>query len=462
MSEAPVGGGRPASAAEAPPEVRPGQGAEPTRGSGQTAADDAGGGQPGVDGDTDAGAAADRLARPELAPLVDELFRRFGDGDDPVTLVVRNPPTAAREALADLFGLDRLPPPDPRIRISRLVEVLGVGSVRSLRDVVESLRGPLPDRRTDRLADRAARDGLWSWLAAEAAVLTSLGGRPGWDAAWVDRMRAQGARGGVDAHRGRLEAALRMLRALPADGVPLAGFANDHLGDPHALDRGHRLPAIVLDAVALAGEAPLATGAESARHLWESVGVAPDPLSSTVLALGLSGDGSPAPLGAWLSAARAAGEPVVLTLAQLRRWPIAPLASGVTAYVVENPSLVAEAARTGWSGPPLVCSSGRPTVAVVTLVRRLAAAGGTVRQHADFDAAGVAITAWLAERAGTTPWRMTAGDYLSAAAGRHEDGSPPVVLPPTPWDPPLRTAMLDTGIRVYEEEFRADLLAAMV
>ena len=402
------------------------------------------------------------LGRPELAPVVDELWRRFGEGQPPVVVSLRGLPIEARRGLADLFGLDRLPPAHARVRVSRLVEALGLPSVAALRAEVEALLGPLPDRRAERLAERAARDDLWAWLTAEAEALgPALGGPPGWPLAWVDRVRSQGARGGTAAHRRRLERALRVLRALPADGVPLAAFANDLLGDPHALDRGRRLAALVLDAVALAGRVPPATDAESSRHLWESAGVVPDPLSSTVLALGLAVD-APPPLGPWLAAANTAGEPVVLTLAQLRRWPVAPLASGQTAYVVENPSLIAEAARRGWSGPPLVCSSGRPTVAVVTLVRQLAAAGGIVRQHADFDTAGLAITAWLADRAGTTPWRMTAADYLAAIAGRTGPRSIGEAVPATPWDPSLRTAVGDTGLPAYEEELRADLLAAMV
>lgn len=41
---------------------------------------------------------------------------------------------------------------------------------------------------------------------------------------------------------------------------------------------------------------------------------------------------------------------------------------GVTVYVVENPSLIATAASQGMNGTLVMCSSGRPTVAVVTLL----------------------------------------------------------------------------------------------
>ncbi|MGH9180086.1 MAG: TIGR02679 family protein [Acidimicrobiales bacterium] len=408
-------------------------------------------------------APAQRLGRPGLEPLVDELARRFGEGTLPVQLTLRDLQLTERLILADLFGRDRMPDPTARVRVSQLIGALGLDSVEALRAAVEELRGPLPDRRAERQAHRSARDELWSWLEAEALSVPLFGRIPGAVPAWVERVRIQGPRGGVDAHRQRLELALRVLRALPADGVPLAGFAADLAGDPHALDRGRRVAALVLDAVALAAGAPPSTGAESTRDLWEGVGVAPDPLSSTVLALGLSGHGVPDPLGPWLDAAREAGEPVVLTLAQLRRWPLAPLASQGRAYVVENPSLVAEAARMGWSGrPPLICSSGRPTVAVVTLLRQLGAKGGTLNQHADFDPAGLAITAWLAERAGTTPWRMTASDYARAAGPCPERraGLGPG-HPATPHDHELRRAMRREGVAVYEEELRERLLASM-
>lgn len=401
---------------------------------------------------------AGRLAAPEMAPVLDEVARRFGEGTVPVLVTVHRLSMAQRLALADLFGLDRLPSGTAKLRVDRLVAALGLESVEALREAVDEVRGPLPDRRAERLARRSARHDLWSWLAGEALAVPLLRDAPVAVPAWVERVRAQGARGGVDAHRRRLETALRVLRALPADNVALAAFASDVAGDPHALDRGRRVAAVVLDAVALSTGAPLPGSAESVRDLWESVGVAPDPLSSTVLALGLPGAGAPDPLGPWLDEAAAAGEPVVLTLAQLRRWPVPALPAHAVAYVVENPSLVAEAARTGWTGrPPLVCSSGRPTVAVVTVLRQLGAAGAQLRQHADFDAAGLSITAWLAERAGTTPWRMTAADYAS----RSGDPRPSGALPPTPWDPALHGAMSGAGVPVYEEQLRAELLDAM-
>ena len=398
------------------------------------------------------------LARPGLAPLVDELARRFSEGAPPTSIAVSRLPAATRVAVADLLGLDKVPGASGRLTTRRLSDALGFASIDELRTAVVAIRGPLPDRRADRLQSRSERDALWTWLAAEAGAL-SLGGCPGERlAGWAETQRGRGARGGVDVHRRRLERALNVLRALPADIVPLASLAADRAGDPHALDRGRSVAAIVLDAVATALAVPRPVTAEDTRSLWEAVGVAPDPLSSTVLALGLPGDDA-TPLGKWLGCARGAGQPVVLTLADLRRWPPGPLPAAACVFVVENPSRVAEAATSAWTGPVLVCSSGRPTVAVVELLRRLAASGATLLQHADFDASGLAITAWLSERAGTTPWRMTATDYRRAAGARHDRTPIRGPIPATPWDPSLQRAMEQEAVPVYEEDVRAALLA---
>jgi uncharacterized protein (TIGR02679 family) len=398
-----------------------------------------------------------RLARPGLAPIVDELARRLAEGSDPTRLTLRDLPLSSRQAIADLLGMDRLPGHDFRLAADRLRESLNLDAAETLRVLVERLRGPLPDRPAERAAGRSARADLWSWLDQEVAAL-DLGTGPGRLAAWVTAVRAAGVRGGIELRRRRLERAVAVLRALPGNGDSLASFANDHTGDSHALDHGSSLSTLVLDAVAVAVAQPRPIGAEAARSLWESVGVVPDPLSSTVLALGIPG-GNGTALRRWLRDAASAGEPVVLTLAQLRRWPVAALPAGTQVYVVENPSLVVEASSGRWDGPPVVCSSGRPTVATITLLRALTARGAQALQHADFDPAGLSITAWLSRHAGTIPWRMGAADY-AAQMGR---SSAPVTepVPPTPWDPALQGLMERERKAVYEEQVRADLLTAM-
>lgn len=376
-------------------------------------------------------------------------------------------------ALADLFGSPRLVGPSAKLPTRRLAQALGLDSTRELREVVERLRGPVLDRSAERAAALAARHEVWADLRAQAWELPAVVD----PTAWVDRLEhRKGVRGGLDRHRGWLSQVLGVLAALPAEGLTLAELAQDTLGDPHGLDAGRSVAAAVLDALQPT-HPPQDAGAagrrdaEATRALWESVGVAPDALSSTVLTLGL-GRGADAghPLASWWEVSARHSEPTVQTLASLRRWPVPPLAAHEVAFVVENPSLMAGAARTGWAGPVLVCSSGRPTVAVLTLLRQLTANGATAYQHADFDPAGLAITSWLSERCGTAPWRMGASDYRAALSARTcragtevkgVEAAEVVEVPPTPWDPALGVALAESGRFVYEEEVRVALLAGM-
>ena len=400
-----------------------------------------------------------RLARPGLRPLVDELARRLGDGPDPpVRVTLRRLSAEQRDGLADLLGAPRLPPATVHLPLARLCTILGLGEVGELRAIVEELRGPIDDRRAARDAARAERESLWGWLTAEvdAIEIAGIGPLRGWPAV----VRREGVRGGVARHRRRLEHAVAVLGALPGDSVPLAAFADDVLGDPHALDRGRSVGRLVLSALAHARGQPTPSDAETARELWETAGVAPDPLSSTALVLGLTATPGH-PLEPLLTLSAEAVEPVVLTLAQLRRWPLTPMDPAGVVYVVENPSLLVAAAAAGWPAAPIVCSSGRPTVAVVTLLRQLGAGGATILQHADFDATGLAITAWLAQRAGTIPWHMSVSDYRAAVGVSRNRVALRGTVPPSEWDPELAEAVRSAGVVVHEEELRIGLLEAM-
>ncbi|MEV5554260.1 DUF2399 domain-containing protein [Nonomuraea wenchangensis] len=83
-----------------------------------------------------------------------------------------------------------------------------------------------------------------------------------------------------------------------------------------------------------------------------------------------------------LSAAKAAGEPCVLTLRQLRRHE-PPIAAGLV-RICENPVVVAAAAdELGPACPPLVCGDGRPSAAVWRLLELLARGGAEFAYHGD-------------------------------------------------------------------------------
>jgi uncharacterized protein (TIGR02679 family) len=411
-----------------------------------------------------AGSAVARLEGAGLEPLVAELVRRFAEGSPVTRITVRDLDEDQRESVADLLGRDRLPGPTLRMSLRTLLHTLDLSDAEELRRAVEEIAGPLGNRRADRDELHQRRADLWAWCAEQAEAVPLLAGADG-VARWMDQLRRAGLRGGTDGeatYRERLVHAMAVLRGLPSPtAISLAVFADDHLADPHGLDRGGVIEGLVLDALAIALDQPRPRDAEAVRQLWERVGVVPDPLSSTVAVLGLRPVGDDA-LADWLRHCAAACEPAVLTLAQVRRWPLAPLDASEVSYVVENPSLLSHAAASKWAGPPIICSSGRPSVAVVTLIRQLGAGGSICRQHADFDAAGLGITAWLAERAGSVPWLMTADAYRAAVAVARQRVPLDAPLPHTGWDPALGPAMVAAGVAVYEEEVRLALLDGMV
>jgi uncharacterized protein (TIGR02679 family) len=404
-----------------------------------------------------------RLEVAGLAPVVAELARRFQDGSPVTQITVPGLDEDQRASVADLLGHDRLPGRTVRIALATLLGALGLHGVDELRTAVEMMTGPLGDRRADRDKQRQRRAQLWSWCAEQAAGVPLLSGSEG-VARWMDLLRQAGVRGRPDgevAYRHRMGQAMTVLRELPLQApTSLAAFADDRLADPHALDRGSLVEGLVLDALSMVLGQPRPRDAEAVRQLWERVGVVPDPLSSAVTVLGLRPGGDDV-LNDWLRHCADASEPTVVTLAQLRRWPLAPLHASEVTYVVENPSLLSHAAAEKWTGAPIICSSGRPTVAVVTLIRQLSAGGATCRQHADFDATGLGITAWMAERAGTIPWLMTADAYGEAIAVQRERVPLESMIPDTGWDPALSPAMRTAGVAVYEEELRLTLLDAM-
>ena len=265
-----------------------------------------------------------RLEVAGLAPLVAELARRFADGATVSAVTVRDLDEEQQGAIADLLGQDRLPGRErwcgwPRWWPSSDWVTATSCAVWSRGSSVPSATGGPTGRSND-----SQRAQLWSWCREQIEGVPLLS--PGQGASvWVDQLRRAGVRGGDDgerAFRQRLEQAVTVLRALPVSGtVSLASFADDQLSDPHALDRGGALEGLVLDGLALGVGVERPRDAEAVRQLWEQVGVVPDPSSSTVTVLGLRPTGA-GELARWLRHCADASEPAVVTLAQLRRWPM--------------------------------------------------------------------------------------------------------------------------------------------
>ncbi|WP_286051042.1 DUF2399 domain-containing protein [Actinomycetospora termitidis] len=301
-------------------------------------------------------------------------------------------------------------------------------------------------RREARDADRdrrARRDG-----ALVDAARASLGEQP-WVTAWVEVVRPglpddEAARAAVDT----------VARVLAVAGEPgprsRAEVAAQALGDAHELDRG--TPSRRLVGQALACRSGRDRWDDPA--LWEDAGLPGDLVATPVLTWGLPllGGG----LAAATRAATGAGAPSYLSTLNLRDLAV-DVPPGTVVLGVENPRLLEAAVQRGLD-VPMLCTLGNPTTAPLTLIRALLEAGAEVRHHGDFDPAGVAITARLAQL-GVVPWHMTAADYRQALTPDLRRFTDPV--PPTPWDPELQRAMTEHGRAVDEERVMDELLASI-
>jgi uncharacterized protein (TIGR02679 family) len=387
---------------------------------------------------------------PALLPLWQVAHSRLSSGQN-VTRVRPGPLTPEqREALADLLGLARLPPPQPIVSMAALDVALRDAVGLTTREVVTHLVGPLGDRVEERQRARAERDALWAWVSAHPVVRA----QPALDD-WVAAVRRTGLiEGSVERTRNELDRALGVLAQLPVTGDPLPVFAEAVLGDTHALDEGTRCSGLVLKALAaIYGTGP-PMDTQQRRELWERAGIADDELSSTVLVAGVHIDGDDV-VSKVLRVCAESGQAAVITLQQLRSGP-GPSRVPDQVWVVENPSVLAMALRRfGPRCPPLVCTAGWPSSAGIMLLRRLRIAGSALRYHGDFDGDGLRIAAHVVARTGARPWRMSSTDYLGAVTA---DGPPVGTVTAVPWDDGLAGHLVAAGTTVPEERVATTLL----
>jgi uncharacterized protein (TIGR02679 family) len=215
----------------------------------------------------------------------------------------------------------------------------------------------------------------------------------------------------------------------------------------------------VLRALALRLGVPRPLSAEDRRDLWDEFDVVVDDLASRVLVLGVPAVGEG--LGDWLTSAARRGVPFCVTLQQLVSMPVS--IGEPVVYVCENPAVLRAASGSlGSLSKPLICTEGRPSTAFQRLASAVAAGGGELRYHGDFDWPGISIATSVLARHGAVPWRLGAADYLagvraSDASGEHVPLSGPPLA--TPWDPALSPVMAEAGQAVYEGSVTDALLA---
>ncbi|MFJ8314178.1 MULTISPECIES: TIGR02679 family protein [unclassified Streptomyces] len=324
------------------------------------------------------------------------------------------------------------------------------------------LHGPLRDRPAERADEDARRE-----QALKSAHSSRLAGQ-GWFAAWLEQIAADGTLTRL-VRRGDaplLDAAVRVLERLPggpdrlpaypAGILPLPVLAEWATGDTKALVPGTPLEQLVLRALAQRTGGDLPRERAGRRALWESAGAIADDLASQVLVLNIGAEGS-AVVCDWLRDAADFGIPFRLTLHQLATDPVVPAAR--TIFVCENPAVLrAAAGELQDTGAALVCTEGVPSAACHKLLGDAVHAGARLHWRADFDWAGLRITADAVARHGARPWRMTAADYTAALS---KGESTPLAGPPaaSPWDPELARAMDESGSTIMEERLLPALLS---
>ncbi len=376
------------------------------------------------------------LGVPAWAWLRTRLRRRLAAGRGlPEVAVLRDPGAAERRAANALFATPGVTGP-VRVRLDALTVVLReAGLAEDLRQALELIDGPIPDRAGDEARDRAT----WEAIAtrARARIPDPHGQLPAIAAAGLWRRMSAG-----DAEQAA--AWIDALAALVAgcDGLHLAELAARVTGDAHALDRGTPLGRL---AVRLLGGED-----ETWRETWQRAGVAVGEATSTVLTLNLRW--ARGPLAAAWNAHAAAREPLPLT-ARMLAGDCAP-APSPRLYVCENPTVLEAAARRG-CGAPLACTAGQPGAAALSLLARFAATD--LWYHGDYDWAGIAIGNGLVRRFPRLhPWRFGAADLCAAAAVP----GPPLVGEPVAatWDADLRRTLCARGRALHEESVLDTLL----
>lgn len=394
----------------------------------------------------------DRLRAAALLPLWQAVHDRLSSGQAVSRVRIGPLDTAQRSALADLLGMARYPAERATVSLATLDTVLLDTIGLDARAVVAEIVGPLDDRAGRRARATEQRTRLWEWLATHEVVVAQPALRE-----WVEQVRRAGVVDGSVERTGQsLESALRVLRALPAEGMPLPAFADSVLGEPHALDDGTRVSGLVLRALAAIYGADVPASAEQRRALWERAGVADDELSTTVLAAGLSPDGADT-VASVLRKCASAAHASALTLAQLRTTDELSVPHP-DVWVVENPSVLAMALRRfGTACPPMVCTSGWPNSAGIVLLRLLGEAGSRVHYHGDLDGEGVRIAAYVIDKTTARTWRMSTADYL-AALPEHHPGPHPGRVTEAPWDEALAPTMCERNVAVTQERIAATLL----
>lgn len=430
------------------------------------------------------GADLERLRRvlsgPDTAWLLERVRKRAAEGRPLAGSLTLNPASPAqRRAVDALLGRAPSRGNSLSVRLEELDALLRTSGIHpdGLRAAVEELTGPIPDNKANALAEAQA------WRHAYEPLDAAVSGNDCLED-WWNRPHTRGtlkrlAGGDPTVARALTTQAAAVLGGLPADGIPLPVLAATTTGDAHALDADQPVGRLVLAATeqwayALSSNPESLSlitlpKSEQRRAQWAELGVGLDELSSRVLTLALPGNpAAPGSLGLLLAIAKQHGEPLALTLRQIRQGSACagpdqgPFGAGLgETFICENPAVLEAAARhLGPECPPLICVEGHLSVAARALLRALRRrTAAAFRYHGDFDWGGVRIANDVFALTGAAPWRYEHLDYLSAVDRGY--GAPLNTGEPcdASWDPHLRAAIATRAVRVEEEHVLPDLLS---
>ncbi|AGL00507.1 TIGR02679 family protein [Desulfoscipio gibsoniae] len=257
--------------------------------------------------------------------------------------------------------------------------------------------------------------------------------------------------------------ALDYLAGHRGQSIRIPVFATLLTGDPHALDSDNAIGRLLFHGLLHYLDIPETDyTAEGKRALFREAGLLDDDISSSVAVAGLQV--RPEDLRfAVFDCANAAASPLILPLRFLETKTL--WQPGRNIYVVENPAVFSTFLDTcpAASLPPLVCGSGQPSVAALTLFDQLVEAGCTIYYSGDFDVKGLEIATRLAQRyhINFRAWCYDSETYLSVASGKRIPAKEinSLLKLAVPWDEHLTARMVERKLYVYQEAFIGKLLS---
>jgi len=234
----------------------------------------------------------------------------------------------------------------------------------------------------------------------------------------------------------------------PGDTIDRRVLAHKVTGDPHALDDGEPIAAMVISVLASLG---LVEQNTRTRTTWAQVGVHFDGITGGLSMIGIAPAGWTIP----------PGSPVTIpphVLAECE-WP-GPGFAAKRLFVTENPSVLTACLDN--PAVRMICTSGKPSSLAIETLASLAVAGWQLMVRADFDDTGItSVNTILEQCPNAAAWRMNADDYLSAISGGSSVRLRIGHLPEASWDPHLRAAMVANGFAAFEEAALDQLVASI-